>query len=178
MTENDAISSNNGDSNNNDSSAAVVLKPRRYRIPKRELAKKEVRRLKIEECLTNAEITATTGIPDKSIRRYLQEIYAQENDVLQHPTSEELACDVAIFKEKATRQIRQVLEIANDKNCEADMRLAAHDWALNAEWVLLKLSYQSLTDIARQLNLSSAIKFIESQQQEQQTHRPSLEQFK
>lgn len=132
---------------------------------------REVRRLKIEELLTNAEITARTGIPDKTIRRYLSEIYQQENEVLQHPTSEELAVDVAVFREKVTRQIRQILAYANSPDCEHEMKLSYHNWALDAEWLLLKLSYHSVSEIAKILQLSTSIKFVEMQR------RPSLEQI-
>lgn len=170
MTENDRISNDNDDNNSNSSvvQEATIIRPkRRNRIPKRELCKKEIRRLRITEGLSINEISERTSIPEKSVRRYLIEIYQHERDVLVEPTPEELSCQVAQFKENTEVQIRQVLEIANDPDVEAADRMMAHEWVANARWSMLKLSYQSLTEISRHLQLYDNVRFIQKQKEEE-----------
>ena len=45
--------------------------------------------------------------------------------------------------------------------------MMAHEWVANARWSMLKLSYQSLTEISRHLQLYDNVRFIQKQKEEE-----------
>src|SRR5215216_1508338 len=55
--------------------ATTKTGPGRYKIPRRELAKREIRRLVLQEGLSGPQISARLSIPTRTVTRYLQEIY-------------------------------------------------------------------------------------------------------
>ena len=91
----------------------------KYHIPKRDLAKKELRRLKIEEGLTDNQLSERTGIPLRSVQRYLAEIYGEENRLMRFPSAEEIATQTNIIREQFLHQ-RQLLmnNIILNPNCD------------------------------------------------------------
>ena len=54
-----------------------------YKKPKREIAKRDIRRLIVEEGLTNNQISERLNVPLRTIERYISEIYEHDNQLLQ-----------------------------------------------------------------------------------------------
>ncbi|HZA62407.1 MAG TPA: hypothetical protein VE573_06010 [Nitrososphaeraceae archaeon] len=81
----------------------------------RERAKREIRRLIVEQGLTNREICEHLSLPSRTLERWLHEIYHEDNRLLLRPSIEDLATQVNIFKQQLAKQRQQVLEgIANN----------------------------------------------------------------
>jgi transcriptional regulator with XRE-family HTH domain len=125
-----------------------------YHIPKRELMKREIRRLVVEKGLTNKQLCETLNISDRTARRYLAQIFKEDNELLLRPSVDELATQANIFKEQLAMQRQQVLDgIANNENADFDTRIAAHDLAANMGWAIMKLNYETPAAIARHVKL-------------------------
>jgi hypothetical protein len=115
----------------------------KYHIPKRDLAKKELRRLKIEEGLTDNQLSERTGIPLRSVQRYLAEIYREENTLMTNPTPEEIATQTNIIREQFLHQ-RQLLmnNIILNPNCD-DWKAKVDAMQLSTD--LLYAAYKLMT---------------------------------
>jgi transcriptional regulator with XRE-family HTH domain len=131
--------------------AAIKTGPGRYKIPRRELAKREIRRLVIQEGLSGPQIAARLSIPTRTVTRYLQEIYRDDNELLMKPSVEELTTLLNIFRDRIDKQRLEVLAIANDPDVEACDRLEAHDFAASLDWITTKLHFQAPVVIAKLL---------------------------
>jgi DNA-binding CsgD family transcriptional regulator len=61
----------------------------RYHKPRRDIAQKEIRRLIVEEGLSNRQISERINIPLKTIERYVKDLYARDNKMLKGLSGEE-----------------------------------------------------------------------------------------
>jgi len=62
---------------------------RRYHKPRREIAQKQIRRLIVEEGLSNRQISERINIPIKTVERYVKDLYARDNEMLKGLSGEE-----------------------------------------------------------------------------------------
>lgn len=62
---------------------------RRYHKPRRDIAQKEIRRLIVEEGLSNRQISERINIPLKTVERYVKDLYARDNEMLKGLSGEE-----------------------------------------------------------------------------------------
>jgi hypothetical protein len=129
---------------------------KRRNIPRREWAKREIRRLIIDEGLTNRAICEKLDLPARTVERYLHEIYSQDNQVLIRPSAEDLAVQINIFKEQLAKQRQDVMSIATNQEVEPTERIMAHELCANISWVISKLSYETPAAIARSVKLDGA----------------------
>jgi FixJ family two-component response regulator len=53
-----------------------------YKKPRRKIAKREIRRLIIDEGLTNRQISERINIPQRTVERYISELYKFDNQLL------------------------------------------------------------------------------------------------
>jgi AraC-like DNA-binding protein len=154
LDENDLFSSDNNNNNNKQRGP--------YKIPRRELAKREIRRLIIEEGLTNLQISERLNISERTVRRYTTDIFKKDSQVLINPAVEDIANQVSVFKERLARQYQDVISIARNPDVEYETQLAAHDLAANIDWVITRLSYETPAAIARHVKLDGT-KLVERQ---------------
>jgi DNA-binding transcriptional regulator LsrR (DeoR family) len=124
---------------------------RRNHIPRRELAKKEIHRLILEEGLTNSQLCERLQIPRRTIERYLHEIFNEDNDILIRPTAEQVAMQVNMFREHLLVQRQHLLkEIAyNPAVQDANAKIAAHDLAADMIWAVTKLAINTPAFVIR-----------------------------
>lgn len=61
----------------------------RYNKPRREIAQKQIRRLIVEEGLSNRQISERINIPLKTVERYVKDLYARDNEMLKGLSGEE-----------------------------------------------------------------------------------------
>jgi DNA-binding CsgD family transcriptional regulator len=61
----------------------------RYHKPQRDIAQKEIRRLIVEEGLSNRQISERINIPLKTVERYVKDLYARDNEMLKGLSGEE-----------------------------------------------------------------------------------------
>ena len=126
-------------------------KKRRNHIPRRELAKKEIHRLIVEEGLTNSQLCERLQIPRRTLERYLHEIFQEDNDILLRPTAEDVAMQANLFIERLLVQRQHLLkEIAYNPDVQdASAKIAAHELAADMIYAVKKLSTQTAADVMR-----------------------------
>jgi DNA-binding CsgD family transcriptional regulator len=124
---------------------------RRNHIPRRELAKKEIHRLILEEGLTNSQLCERLQIPRRTLERYLHEIFNEDNDILIRPTAEQVAMQVNMFREHLLVQRQHLLkEIAyNPAVQDANAKIAAHELAADMIWAVTKLAINTPAFVIR-----------------------------
>ena len=100
-----------------------------YKKPKREIAKREIRRLIIEEGLTNRQISERINIPQRTVERYISELYKFDNQLLAGMNDnaiEEALTAWSICKERMAHHRQEILEnIARNPNAPFKDRMAA-----------------------------------------------------
>jgi predicted metal-dependent phosphoesterase TrpH len=143
-----------GDFSNNNNG-----KRRRNHIPRRELAKKEIHRLILEEGLTNSQLCERLQIPRRTLERYLHEIFQEDNDILLRPTAEQVAMQANLFIERLLIQRQHLLkEIAyNPAVQDANAKIAAHELAADMIWAVKKLSVETPADVMRHTRVMKEI---------------------
>lgn len=110
--------------------AAFTNKGRRpYKKPRREIAKREIRRLIIDEGLTNRQISERINIPQRTVERYISELYKFDNQLLAGMNDnaiEEALTAWSICKERMAHHRQEILEnIARNPNAPFKDRMAA-----------------------------------------------------
>jgi hypothetical protein len=109
--------------------AAFTNKGRPYKKPKRETAKREIRRLIIDEGLTNRQISERINIPQRTVERYISELYKFDNQLLAGMNDnaiEEALTAWSICKERMAHHRQEILEnIARNPNAPFKDRMAA-----------------------------------------------------
>jgi predicted metal-dependent phosphoesterase TrpH len=132
---------------------------RRNHIPRRELAKKEIHRLILEEGLTNSQLCERLQIPRRTLERYLHEIFQEDNDILLRPTAEQVAMQANLFIERLLIQRQHLLkEIAyNPAVQDANAKIAAHELAADMIYAVKKLSTQTAADVMRHTRVMKEI---------------------
>jgi cell envelope opacity-associated protein A len=134
-------------------------KKRRNHIPLRELAKKEIHRLIVEEGLSNSQLCERLQIPRRTLERYLHEIFQEDNDILLRPTAEDVAMQANLFIERLLVQRQHLLkEIAYNPDVkDADAKIAAHELAADMIWAVKKLSVEIPADVMRHTRVMKEI---------------------
>ena len=132
---------------------------RRNHIPRRELAKKEIHRLILEEGLTNSQLCERLQIPRRTLERYLHEIFNEDNDILIRPTAEQVAMQANLFIERLLIQRQHLLkEIAyNPAVQDANAKIAAHELAADMIYAVKKLSVETPADVMRHTRVMKEI---------------------
>jgi hypothetical protein len=133
---------------------------RRYHIPRKELAKKEIHRLIVEESLSNTQLCERLQIPRRTLERYLHEIFQEDNDILLRPTAEDVAMQANLFIERLLVQRQHLLkDIAYnaDENIDAHAKVAAHELAIEMAFAVRKLSINTAADVIRHTRVMKEI---------------------
>jgi hypothetical protein len=85
-----------------------------YKKPRREIAKREIRRLIIDEGLTNRQISERINIPQRTVERYISEVYKFDNQLLagmnDNTAVEEALTAWSICKERMAHHRQEILE--------------------------------------------------------------------
>jgi transposase-like protein len=125
-----------------------------YRIAKRDLFKREIRRLIVEENLTNREICERLNLKDRTMRRWLSQIFKEDNELLLRPDIEDLAIQTNIFRERLSKQRQDILNsIANNSEVDEVVRIEAHRLVAELDFIVLKLSFTTPSDIVRHFKI-------------------------
>jgi predicted metal-dependent phosphoesterase TrpH len=140
-----------GDISNSENNNGKRSRRGRNHIPRRELAKKEIHRLILEEGLTNSQLCERLQIPRRTLERYLHEIFHEDNDILIRPTAEDVAMQANLFIERLLIQRQHLLkEIAYNPDVQdASAKIAAHELAADMIYAVKKLSTQTAADVMR-----------------------------
>src|SRR5215213_3374605 len=104
-----------------------------YEKPKRDIAKREIRRLIIDQGLTNRQISEQLDIPQRTVERYIGQLYQHDNELLAGLNSDkEMLITQNICRERMTHYRQEIIEnIARNKDAPFKDRLAA--WHLICE---------------------------------------------
>lgn len=115
-------------SDNKESSPSFKRGP--YNKPLREEANRQIRRLIIDEGYTSHETMEILNIPRRTFQRYLSEAFLLERQVLSRRlTDDEVLNQLAFLEARISKQRRDLLALANNKNTDGKTRIAAHKTA-------------------------------------------------
>jgi hypothetical protein len=116
-------------SNNNNLAQIGVKSRRRYRKPERELCKKQIRKMIIEDCLSNDEIADKLQISQRSCDRWVREIFEQDVNLLAKVEGDaEAVRQIAIFRHRVNQFMCELLnDIARNKDVNSHDRIAAYN---------------------------------------------------
>src|SRR5688500_18838087 len=98
------MAANNNNNNTNKGRSSY------YKKPKRDIAKREIRRLIIDEGLTNGQISESLNIPQRTVERYIRELYEHDNQLLAGLNSDtELLTAWSICKDRLDHHRQEIL---------------------------------------------------------------------
>ncbi len=129
----------------------ISVKKRRN-IPRRELIKREIHCLLVSEGLSNKEICVRLGIPSRTLERWLHEIYHEDNLILLSPTIDEVMTSASIYRDRLTKQRRDVLAMANDSNVDPAYRVESHHLAAEMDKAIYILSFENSRGCGKKFN--------------------------
>jgi hypothetical protein len=107
----------------------------------RDAAKREIRRLIVEEGLSYRQCIERLKIPQRTFDRYIAEIFEHDNQALASKLSDDqIFTQFNICIERLTRQRQDILEqIANNEKADWKARVDAHHLASTIACVIAKL---------------------------------------
>jgi hypothetical protein len=121
-----------------------------YNKPLREEAKRQIRRLIIEEGYTPHETMEILNIPRRTFQRYLSEAFLLERQVLSRRlTDEEVLNQLAFLEARISKQRRDLLSLANDKDTDGKTRIAAHKTASEMAAMIYKAYSETAPEVLR-----------------------------
>jgi hypothetical protein len=132
---------------------AAFTKKGPYHKPKRNIAKREIRRLIIEEGLTNRQISERINIPQRTVERFISELYMYDNQLLaglNDNAEEEALTAWSICKERMAHYRQEILaNIARNPNAPFKDRMAAWHIICELEAAELRLRDSAPEMVAR-----------------------------
>jgi hypothetical protein len=98
-----------------------------YKKPRRDIAKREIRRLIFDEGITNRQISERLNILERSVERYVSELYEHDNQLLAGLNSDtEILTAWSICKDRLDHHRQEILaNIARNPNAPFKDRMAA-----------------------------------------------------
>ena len=157
-------------SENKKSSSTVERGP--YKKPLREEAKRQIRRLIFDEGYTTHETMGILNIPRRTFQRYLSEAFLPERQLLSRRlTDDEVLNQLAFFEARISKQRRDLLALANEKNTDGKIRIAAHKAASE----MAALVYKAYSEAALQVLKGRASTFSYDREEAKSHHDLSPE---
>ena len=155
-------------SENNKSSSIAERGP--YKKPLREEAKRQIRRLIIDEGYTTHETMEILNIPRRTFQRYLSEAFLPERQLLsKRLTDDEVLNQLAFLEARISKQRRDLLALANDKNTDGKTRIAAH----KAAGEMAALVYKAYSEAAPEVLKGRESTFSHDRQEAKSDHHYS-----
>lgn len=122
-----------------------------YKKPKREIAKREIGRLIIDEGLTNRQISERLNIPQRSVERYVSELYEHDNQILAGLNSyTEMLTVWNICRDRLDHHRQEIMtNIARNPNAPFKDRMAAWHIICELEAAELRLRQSAPEMVSR-----------------------------
>ena len=122
-----------------------VNRPLAYNKPNRRQALLEIRRMIVEEGLSHNEIQLRLNLPSTTYFRYLDLLFKEEQEAItgNNYTYQRLLNESLILNQRYLRRARMLTSIAEDKNVDAEQRIAAHEMAAHLERAVHDMTYYS-----------------------------------
>ena len=154
-------------SENKKSSSSSTAERGPYKKPLREEAKRQIRRLIIDEGYTTHETMEILNIPRRTFQRYLSEAFLPERQLLSRRlTDDEVLNQLAFFEARISKQRRDLLALANEKNTDGKIRIAAHKAASE----MAALVYKAYSEAAPQVLKGRASTFSYDREEAKSHH--------
>jgi hypothetical protein len=128
----------------------------RYEKPKREIAKHEIRHLIINEGLTNHQISERLNIPQRTVERYISQLYEHDNQLLHSLNSdEEILTAWNICKDRMDHHRHEILaNIARNPKASFADKIKAWHLICELEAADLRIREETAARVARTSTLS------------------------
>jgi hypothetical protein len=137
-------------SENKKSSSSTTAERGPYKKPLREEAKRQIRRLIIDEGYTTHETMEILNIPRRTFQCYLSEAFLPERQLLSRKLiDDEVLNQLAFFEARISKQRRDLLALANDKNTDGKTRIAAHKAASEMAALIYKAYSEAAPEVLK-----------------------------
>lgn len=125
----------------------------KYRKPRRDLAQQEIRRLVVEQGMSNKQISFELKIPLKTIERYIKDLYVRDNDLLAGLNgTDELLTQRNICKDRFESHRQEILaNIARNPSATFTEQLKAWNLICELEAAELRLREETPAMVTRRL---------------------------
>jgi hypothetical protein len=122
-----------------------------YKKPRRDIALREIRRLIINESLTNRQISERLNIPLRTIERYIHELYEHDNELLAGLNSDEQVLTATnLCQDRMIHYKQEILaNICHNKEAPFKDQLAGWHLVCELEAALLRLLDNAVELVAR-----------------------------
>lgn len=169
-----AASTKNNNNNNEEGPRRVY-----YKKPKREIAKREIRRLLINEGLTNNQISERLNTPLRTIERYISEIYKHDNQLLQslNTNVQDALTVTSIVKDRLDNHRQEILQnIARNPTASFTDRIRAWHLICELEASELRIRFETVPSVIRSCTPQvRRVMMLGGKQQQQQAPPPLVE---
>jgi light-regulated signal transduction histidine kinase (bacteriophytochrome) len=130
-----------------------------YHKPARETAKREIRRLIVEENKTNQEISSQLKIPLRSVQRYVAAIYKDDNNLLIDPSNTQALTQLNIAIERLSLLVQTILEEVTNAPSDTPLKDKVDAWHLAGEIIatLFKFTTEAPAMMARRHMFPAAL---------------------
>ena len=144
---------------------------RRYHKPRRDIAQKEIRRLIVEEGLSNRQTSERINIPLKTVERYVKDLYARDNEMLKGLSGEEeRLTSWNIARDRLESHKQEILSnIARNPKAPFKDRLKAWNLICELEAADLRILEETLAMVVRRSKLPvQRVLMLKKKQQEEE----------
>jgi hypothetical protein len=104
-----------------------------YNNPAHEAAKREIRRLIVQENKTNQAISSQLGIPLRSVERYISQIYRRDNQLLMRADDELALTQLNIAIERLSLLVQTILNETENAPSDTPLKDRVAAWHLAGE---------------------------------------------
>lgn len=147
-----------------------------YKKPKRDIAKREIRRLIVDEGLTNRQISERLKIPIRSIERYISEVYTYDNQLLSSLNSNrDMLISWSILRDRLDHHRQEILaNIARNPNALFADQIKAWHLICELEAADLRILQNTPAQVSRQSELAvRRILMLNKKSEEEKEEEPS-----
>jgi hypothetical protein len=128
----------------------LAVKRGPYKQAEKALALKEIRRLIIDEGMTNSQIAGKLNVSQRTIERYVRELYSRDSELLISLAGDEQALiQLAIARDRLIKQRQDVLKIANSESTDYKTRISAHHLAGDLAILVARIHLEAPSLLAR-----------------------------
>jgi hypothetical protein len=138
------------------SRANHARKGTKYHKPRRDIASKEIRRLIVDQGLTNRQISERLNIPEKTIERYISNLYKHDNQLLSSLKSDEdMLVSWSILRDRLDHHRQEILaNIARNPKATFMEQIKAWHLVCELEAADLRILQNTPALVSRQSELS------------------------
>ncbi len=158
--------------------AGFTNKGKSYKKPKRDIAKREIRHLIVDKGLTNRQISERLNVPQRTVERYIAEVYEHDNQLLTSLNSDSTVLIAwSIVRERLDAHRQEILQnIARNSNASFTDQIKAWNLICELEAADLRILHEAAPMLSRRSALPVKRAMMMSKEEEEYDFEEEQEQ--